>query len=644
MLDRYDENTILGYIEGDLSTDEQAAFEQLMADDAQLRSLVQHLIDDRDQLRRVPAVEAPVAILADVTASLEREMLLDKGTAAGPYKFPTWARTVSAIAAMVILAVALTWQFDPFGWRGANNPVNPDPNTFAVADDSTKDGTDNNTNNGIDDDLRLNNLLAQGNDLDARKRAGLNLADALRQQLAGQGSQFAQGESLHNQVDDHHMLRAVELQGVEGFVSIELASADMKTTRRALQSWANENDVVFVTTRQQFAQRASSADTEVNGGPGQVQPDAAPASPTNPPAPAIADNNARHDAHNALKDAADAKSEPKDEGKGGVEASGVGSPPVPQPTGAKSKDQSKAKRTVTPRVANGKTPSVSKQLASKADDAARKRKNRDGVPIESITKGAEKQRPAANAIAKEREETFEADATRGNASMEESQQGVALAGAGGSNADALTFSVPADRVDEVLAKLEARFGREKLAIQSAHVVPNAKALGANTGAESPEPFGGESKANTQPKENGSHVRDEHKHESKATPVDKGAPNDAIQPTATPPVKPSVKPTRPTATPNVNPTPNPTADRTQSGDSVNRALKKDDKDDIASQGQAATQDLNNTRPTHNMRRAPGHANPASDQKRGDNSARVIISIILKSKPEAAKSIEDAPNKN
>ncbi|MEX2213407.1 MAG: hypothetical protein WD768_04725 [Phycisphaeraceae bacterium] len=140
MFDRYDENLILGYVEGELDDAQLAVFEQQLAADDQLRIAVEAMIADRQMLRDVPAVEAPVQLMNEVTAALEQHMPSDApanvaspasastSPAAAPvlYRFPRgtrWIRFSASMAAMLLLAAGLTWQLDPFNWSQPTQPL-----------------------------------------------------------------------------------------------------------------------------------------------------------------------------------------------------------------------------------------------------------------------------------------------------------------------------------------------------------------------------------------------------------------------------------------------------------------------------------------------------------------------------------------
>lgn len=113
MAERYDEQALLDYLEGDLSTDQAAEFERQLENDTKLRSLVGQLLADRDALRRLPTQPAPPQVMERVEQQLERAMLLKPDmTAQGPAPVPVHLRlapylTYAAVAAMILIAAGL---------------------------------------------------------------------------------------------------------------------------------------------------------------------------------------------------------------------------------------------------------------------------------------------------------------------------------------------------------------------------------------------------------------------------------------------------------------------------------------------------------------------------------------------------------
>ena len=76
MAEQYDHDQILGYVEGDLSGEDQAALEAQMRQDAALRSLVEGLIRDCQALRSLPRERPPEGLTDDALQHTERTMLL----------------------------------------------------------------------------------------------------------------------------------------------------------------------------------------------------------------------------------------------------------------------------------------------------------------------------------------------------------------------------------------------------------------------------------------------------------------------------------------------------------------------------------------------------------------------------------------
>ena len=77
MVEPYDEELLLGYIEGEL-TDEQAAdVEAMMQQDARLAQLIKEIRADRDAVRDLPQPITPDWLMEEVDRLLERSMLLD---------------------------------------------------------------------------------------------------------------------------------------------------------------------------------------------------------------------------------------------------------------------------------------------------------------------------------------------------------------------------------------------------------------------------------------------------------------------------------------------------------------------------------------------------------------------------------------
>lgn len=76
MLDRYDQDMLLGYIEGDLGAADRAAFEEQLRSDETLRKLVASLQADRQAMRELPQEQPPTQLVDDAVNQLERHLLL----------------------------------------------------------------------------------------------------------------------------------------------------------------------------------------------------------------------------------------------------------------------------------------------------------------------------------------------------------------------------------------------------------------------------------------------------------------------------------------------------------------------------------------------------------------------------------------
>jgi len=132
MINRYDPDLLLGYIEDELGEEDRARFERQMAEDEQLAALVRGLTGDRALLRSLPLVEAPTGLVDDALHRLERTMLLDGPSEddappipiqrgrdiAGRSADARWGRVlgISGLAAAVLIGAGVKWlviQDDP---------------------------------------------------------------------------------------------------------------------------------------------------------------------------------------------------------------------------------------------------------------------------------------------------------------------------------------------------------------------------------------------------------------------------------------------------------------------------------------------------------------------------------------------------
>lgn len=116
MADCYDEQWVLGYIEGDLPPDETSRFESMLADDPRLQELVGQLACDRRMLRQWPDEPVPDELMDHVIPHLERGMLLDAPPLHAKHTQAVWGSriprliTYGGLAAMVIISTLVVVQ------------------------------------------------------------------------------------------------------------------------------------------------------------------------------------------------------------------------------------------------------------------------------------------------------------------------------------------------------------------------------------------------------------------------------------------------------------------------------------------------------------------------------------------------------
>ena len=124
MAERFDEELMLGYVEGDLTPAQREQFERRLIADPRLRDLLTQMRRDRTALRDLDPQAAPPQLVEHVNHQLERQMLL--GDASAPTGRPrsprfTAGRIVaySAVAAMLAVCasiVAITLQTTQSLW------------------------------------------------------------------------------------------------------------------------------------------------------------------------------------------------------------------------------------------------------------------------------------------------------------------------------------------------------------------------------------------------------------------------------------------------------------------------------------------------------------------------------------------------
>ena len=77
MTEKYDEQLILGYVEGELTPAQETRFRKLMGSDPRLHQLVDGLVSDRQALRQATDEPLPDDLVDRVVAVMERDMLLE---------------------------------------------------------------------------------------------------------------------------------------------------------------------------------------------------------------------------------------------------------------------------------------------------------------------------------------------------------------------------------------------------------------------------------------------------------------------------------------------------------------------------------------------------------------------------------------
>ena len=139
MHDRYDQELLLGFVEGELSDEQRAQFEATLIANDRLRNLVAQLVADRRALQDTPQVPTPAYVLDGIREQLERHLLLDAwggNEEPSPRARHRWGRIVSVACLLGFVAVGaavvvLILERSRDMWRGA--PQSND--LLAVAED-----------------------------------------------------------------------------------------------------------------------------------------------------------------------------------------------------------------------------------------------------------------------------------------------------------------------------------------------------------------------------------------------------------------------------------------------------------------------------------------------------------------------------
>ena len=111
MPEPYDQEMLLGYVEGDLPSDQRARVEQQLREDARLRRLVDQLRQDRSMLRQLPRAKVPFDLIEQVNQRLERESLLGSPEVVDSFAPSRWSIgrlfKYSGIAALITVGLCV---------------------------------------------------------------------------------------------------------------------------------------------------------------------------------------------------------------------------------------------------------------------------------------------------------------------------------------------------------------------------------------------------------------------------------------------------------------------------------------------------------------------------------------------------------
>lgn len=158
MLDRYDQDLLLDYLEDELDEGRRAQLDAMLAEDPHLAALLSEMAKDRAALRSMPQAEAPGDLVHDVTRAMERRMLLDdtvedagpiplsrgRGVAAEATRSISWGRVIGLTglaASVALVAGILVITFDDPLERTAHELADNTPAQAeeAIAESATTD-------------------------------------------------------------------------------------------------------------------------------------------------------------------------------------------------------------------------------------------------------------------------------------------------------------------------------------------------------------------------------------------------------------------------------------------------------------------------------------------------------------------------
>lgn len=206
MLDRYDQDLLLDYLEDELDADQRAKLDAILAQDPQLAGLLQEMAMDRAALRSLPEAQAPSDLVHDVTQTLERRMLLDepidqtgpipmsrgRGMGSEPARSINWGRVVglSGLAASVALAAGIVVVMQDGTLERTANELAAAPATQSAEDveDSAVADTDTPNGNTLEGVVPEGHTNAAGLAGTTNESARITPEDTIDKLLDGAGS------------------------------------------------------------------------------------------------------------------------------------------------------------------------------------------------------------------------------------------------------------------------------------------------------------------------------------------------------------------------------------------------------------------------------------------------------------------------
>lgn len=140
MVDKHDENMLLGYVEGTLTDTELARVRMLMRSDPRLEEMLEGMKGDKARLKALPEPQAPQWLMDDVDQQLERAMLMEEGAArneAIQHRQRQRMRRVifnTSLAAMLLIVATVVIH------SLSNPPATPSNNTVATTHFGASEG------------------------------------------------------------------------------------------------------------------------------------------------------------------------------------------------------------------------------------------------------------------------------------------------------------------------------------------------------------------------------------------------------------------------------------------------------------------------------------------------------------------------